>query len=108
MSVSISVQLDIVQGLADELAGLSACLAADEEVCGSAARTLWSSLEGSAGFRASSTGTAWARVLELLAQRSGAVSATLFAACEAYRRAEAQLAAELTTELEALRGRGPR
>jgi hypothetical protein len=92
MSQPISVQIDAVQGLADELAGLAAALAADGQLCSEAAGPLWAALEGSPGYWAAGTATGWAGVLEVLAQRSSAVAATLSAACDSYRRAEVALA----------------
>ena len=92
MSESISVQIDVVQGLADELAGLAAALAGDGQLCAEAAAPLGAALEGTAGYWAAGTGTGWAGVLEVLAQRSAAVAATLTAACDSYRRAEAAMA----------------
>jgi hypothetical protein len=104
VSEPISVQVDAVQGLADELAGLSSALTDDQQLCSVAAGSLWSALEGTPGYWASAAGTGWAGVLGLLAERSGAVATTLSAVCEAYRRAEAQR----TDELDVLLGRGSR
>ena len=104
MSEPISVQLDVVQGLAEELTGLAAELSADEALCGAVAGSFWAAVEGTPGYWASAAGTGWAGVLEVLAQRSAAVAATFAAACEEYRRAEAELA----RVLDALLGRGHR
>jgi hypothetical protein len=104
VSEPISVRLDVLRGLADDVSGLGADLAADEELCGALTGALWAGVEGVPGYRAAAAGAGWAGVLGVLARRSAAVADTLRAAGEEYRWAEEQLA----EVLDVLLGRGHR
>jgi hypothetical protein len=98
MSAPISVQLDEVQSLAAELAVLARTLSGEERLCRSTARSLDTALGGTAGWWAGGAGVGWAGLLRVLAERTDAVSATLSAAVEAYRRADATLAQRIGAE----------
>jgi hypothetical protein len=91
MSAIISVQLDAVAALAAELAALAVALSEEARLCSSTGRSLEAALGGSEGRWAGGTGAGWTGLLDVLAARSGAVSATLSAAVEAYRTADTAL-----------------
>ncbi len=92
MSVTIAAQFDAMDALAAELAGLAAELAADAQLCRSTAVSLGTAVSGGAGERAGAAGSGWATVLELLGRQTGALAATLSAAVDSYRTADATLA----------------
>ncbi|TFV64111.1 hypothetical protein E4P41_02375 [Geodermatophilus sp. DF01-2] len=92
MSVTIAAQLDAIEVLADELAGLAAELTGEAELCRSTAVSLGTAVSGEAGERAGTAGSGWATALDLLGQQTGALAATLSAAVDSYRLADATLA----------------
>jgi hypothetical protein len=92
MSTVISIQLDRIEALAAELASLAAELSDETARCTSAAASLRTALGGDEGWRAGAAGTAWAGLLRLVDERTGAVGATLSAAVQSYREADAALA----------------
>ena len=92
MSVTIAAQFDAIDTLAAELAGLAAELAGEGRLCRSTAVSLGTAVSGGAGERAGAAGSGWAGVLELLGQQTGALAATLSAAVDSYRTADAALA----------------
>jgi hypothetical protein len=91
----ISVQLDALAVLLAELTALGAELGADGELAASTGRSLGTALEGPVGGSAASAGADWAEALTTLAARALAVAATLDAALESYRAADAGLAARI-------------
>ncbi|MGY1600797.1 hypothetical protein [Geodermatophilus sp. SYSU D00815] len=91
MSALISAQLDRVAALAAELAALAQALAEDGVLCTSTARSLSTSLGGSAGWWAGGAGHGWAGLLRILAERAEALAGTLAGAVEEYRRYDALL-----------------
>ncbi len=95
MSTIIAVQLDELGALAAELAALGAQPAEWVPVCRGAAPTLADSLGGSEGGAASDVAAAWAFLLGLLADRTGAAAHALASAVAAYRAADAALADRL-------------
>ena len=92
MSVTIAAQFDAIDALAAELAGLAAELAGEAQLCRSTAVSLGTAVTGGAGERAGAAGTGWAGVLELLGRQTEALAATLSAAVDSYRSADAALA----------------
>jgi hypothetical protein len=92
MSALISVQLDAVEELAAELATLAVALASEAPLCTSTANSLASALGGHEGLLAFSAGSGWPRLIDSLADRTAAVSATLSNAVDAYRTLDAGLA----------------
>jgi hypothetical protein len=104
MSTSVTVQLDAVQALADELAALSVSLSEEAAGCRGAAPTLASAVPG-AGERAGAAGQAWAALTDLLADRCRGVAGGLSAAVVGYRLQEAALAARIAPDS---RPAGPR
>jgi hypothetical protein len=95
MSTPISVQLDTVVALADELSLLAAQLAEEPPLCRLAAASLRTGLEDGLG-EAASAATAWGGLAEILAEECAATARTLAAAAAAYRSADAQLAQAMT------------
>ncbi|MGY1639612.1 hypothetical protein ACI782_00560 [Geodermatophilus sp. SYSU D00703] len=95
MSAPITAQLDAIDALADELAGLATELGDDGLLCRSTAVSLGTALSGEAGERAGAAGTGWATLLDLLAQHTGALAGTLRAAVDSYRLTDATLADRL-------------
>jgi hypothetical protein len=73
-----------VVALADELATLAAELDADVERIRSAAACFPDALEGPEGWAAGATAVSWARLVELMASRTSALSGSLTAAVAAY------------------------
>lgn len=89
---SFSVAPDGVTALADELAALAAELAGDVEQIRSAARSFPLALEGHEGWAAGAAATSWARLCDLLAGRTSALSGVLTGAVAAYQAEDAVLA----------------
>ena len=92
MSVTIAAQFDAIDALAAELAGLSAELAGEAQLCRSTAVSLGTAVSGGAGERAGAAGSGWATVLDLLGRQTGGLAATLSAVVDSYRTADATLA----------------
>lgn len=102
MSHLISVQLDVLAVLLDELTSLGAELAQEGELGTATGRTLGSALDGAVAAAAGDTGAAWAAAVTALAARVLAVTATLDAALTAYRLVDAGLAGQLGAGLPGL------
>ena len=92
MSTTIAAEFDAIDALAAELAGLTAELTEDAQLCRSTAVSLGTAVSGGTGERAGTAGSGWAVTLELLGRRTGALAATLSAAVDSYRMADATLA----------------
>ncbi len=92
MSGTIAAQFDAVDALAAELASLAAELAGEARLCRSTAVSLRTAVSGGAAESAGAAGSGWGTALELLGQQSGALAATLSAAVDSYRAADAALA----------------
>ncbi len=92
MSATIAAEFDAIDALAAELAGLAAVLAGDAQLCRSTAVSLRTAVSGPAGESAGAAGSGWGAALELLGQQTGALAATLSAAVDSYRAADAALA----------------
>jgi Tfp pilus assembly protein FimT len=92
VSVTIAAQFDAIDVLAAELAGLAAELAGEAQLCRSTAVSLGTAVSGGAGEDAGAAGSGWAAALEVVDQRTGALAATLSAAVDSYRAADAALA----------------
>ena len=92
MSVTYAAEFEAINTLAAELASLAAELTGDAQLCRSTAVSLGTAVGGSAGERAGAVGSGWAALLELLGQQTGALAATLSAAVDSYRTADAALA----------------
>lgn len=97
MSTTITAQFDAIEQLAAELAGLAAELTEEAQLCRSTAASLGTAVSGSTGERAGAAGSGWAAVLELLGRQTGALAATLSAAVDSYRTADAVLADRVLT-----------
>ncbi|MGY1635693.1 hypothetical protein ACI78V_03460 [Geodermatophilus sp. SYSU D00742] len=95
MSVTIAAQLDAIDALASELGALAAELGEDAQLCWSTAVSLGAAVGGDVGERAGATGSGWAALLELVAQQTGVLAATLSAAVDSYRLTDAGLADRL-------------
>src|SRR3954447_23968148 len=93
---------DALEALADELATLAAQLAEDVARARSAGSWLPAALDGPEGWTAGATATAWSSLYAVLADRTGALAATLTAAVAAYVAEDAWLAASVGS------GRRPR
>jgi hypothetical protein len=91
----VSVQLDVLGVLLDELTALGAELADEAELGTATGRTLGAAMDGAVGAAAGDTGAAWAATVTALAARVLAVTATLDAALSSYRAADARLADQL-------------
>jgi hypothetical protein len=91
MSALVTIQLQAVDALADELAGLAGELGTEAPRCRTAAAEL-RGLGDVAGWEAGAGATAWAALLDLLAQQCASTAATLRAAVAAYRAVDAALA----------------
>jgi hypothetical protein len=89
MSSTISVQLDALAALADELTALAGELADDADRCGGAAEALYAGLSGDEGLAAFGAATTWAALSRAVADATRSVGFTLSAAVTAYRSAEA-------------------
>jgi hypothetical protein len=92
VSTTIAAEFDAIDALAAELAGLAAELTEDAQLCRSTAVSLGTAVSGGTGERAGTAGSGWAVTLELLGRRTGALAATLSAAVDSYRMADATLA----------------
>ena len=92
MSTTIAAEFDAIDALAAELAGLAAELTEDAQLCRSTAVSLGTAVSGGTGERAGTAGSGWTVTLELLGRRTGALAATLSAAVDSYRMADATLA----------------
>jgi hypothetical protein len=92
MSSVVSVQLDAVAGLADELVSLAAELDEDARLCRSVAAPITAALGGSEGWRAGTVATGWAAVTAAVAEQAAAVAGTLRAAVDGYRATDVALA----------------
>ena len=95
MSVALSIQLRVVQDLAEELAALAAELAGEAELCRSATHTLTTAVDGDTALAAGQLGTGWAGLVDLLAQGAAAVAGALRSAVLSYRQADAALSDRL-------------
>jgi Tfp pilus assembly protein FimT len=95
MRSPITVHPDAVGGLATELAALAAELHGEAQLCRSTAVSLQSALEGHEGWTAGAAGTAWAALVQVLADRSSAVALTVTAAMAAYQAEDASLAGRI-------------
>ena len=95
MSVTIAAELDAIEALAVELAGLATELGDDALLCRSTAVSLGTALPGGPGGPAADAGSGWSTVLDLLAQQTGALAATLRAAVTSYRLVDAALSDRL-------------
>jgi hypothetical protein len=93
--VTIAAQLDAIDAMADELAGLATELIAEADLCRSTAVSLGAAVTGEVGHRAGAAGTAWGTLIDLVAQRTGALAATLHRAVDSYRLADAALSDRL-------------
>jgi hypothetical protein len=94
MSTPITVQLDAVVALADELSLLATQLAEEPPLCRLAAASLRTGLGGGLG-EAAAAATAWGGLAEVLAEECAATARTLAGAVAAYRAADAELARAL-------------
>ena len=92
MSTTIAAEFDAIDALAAELAGLAAELAGDAQLCRSTAVSLGTAVSGGAAESAGAAGSGWGTALELLGQQTRALAATLSAAVDSYRAADAALA----------------
>jgi hypothetical protein len=92
VSATIAAEFDAIDALAAELAGLAAELAGDAQLCRSTAVSLGTAVSGPAGEGAGAAGSGWGTALELLGLQTGALAATLSAAVDSYRAADAALA----------------
>jgi hypothetical protein len=91
----ISVQLDVLAVLLEELTALGRQLAGEGELSASTGRSLDAALGGAGGLAAGDVGADWTAVVTALAARTLAVAATLDAALVAYRSADAGLAQQV-------------
>jgi hypothetical protein len=88
----ISVQLDALAGLLEELTVLGRQLGGEAQLSSSTGRSLETALSGAVGVAAGEAGAEWSAVLTALAARTLAVAATLEQALAAYRAADAGIA----------------
>ena len=95
MSHLISVQLDALAALLAELTALGGELEDAGELTGATGRSLGTALPGPVGSSATVAGAGWSDVLTTLAARTLAVAATLDAALDSYRTADAGLAGQI-------------
>jgi hypothetical protein len=91
----ISVQLDALAGLLQELTALGRQLGDEAELSSSTGMSLETALSGAAGAAAGEAGAEWSAVLTALAARTLAVAATLDQALAAYRAADAGIAGRI-------------
>jgi uncharacterized protein YukE len=92
VSGTIAAHFDAIDTLAAELAGLAAELAGEAQLCRSTAVSLGTAVSGGAAESAGAAGSGWGTALELLGKQTGALAATLSAAVDSYRAADAALA----------------
>jgi hypothetical protein len=93
----VSVQLDALAVLLDELTALGRQLDDEAQLSASSGRSLGAALSGAAAAAADDVGADWAAVVTVLAARTLAVAATLDAALAGYRTADAGLAERIGT-----------
>ena len=105
MSVTVAAEFEVIDTLAAELAGLAAELAGEAQLCRSTAVSLGTAVGGGAGERAGAAGSGWATTLELLGRQAAALAATLSAAVDSYRMADATLADRVLAHRSAPAGR---
>lgn len=105
MAPRISVHLEALTALADELAGLASALATDGDRCRSAAGALDTALGGREGAAAGAVATAWADLAGALADGTAAVAGTVRAAAAAYRGADDELAERFSVPVPRSGGR---
>ena len=98
MEPGISVALDEVGALAAQLSALAGELQQSARTCRSAAVGLQNALGGDEGWRAGAVATAWGSLVEVVAERAGAVAATLVSATDGYADVDAALAQDLTPD----------
>jgi hypothetical protein len=96
MCSPITMHPDAVGGLADEMAALATELHAEADLCRSTAASLHAALDGTEGWVAGGTGTAWASLVQVLADRTSAVALTLVAAVTAYQAEDDAIAGQMT------------
>ena len=89
----ILVRPRALAALADELTDLATDLLDDADCCRAAAGSLSAALDGAEGWTAGAAGSAWARVEEVLAERTSALARTVDDAVRAYLGEDARLAA---------------
>lgn len=104
MCSPITVHPDAVGGLAAELTALAAELHDEARLCRSTAVSLRSAMEGHEGWTAGAAGTAWAALVQVLADRGSAVAVTLTAAVSAYAAEDATLAGRIGAPQAGQRG----
>ena len=97
MSATIAAEFDAIAALAAELAGLAAELTEDAQLCRSTAVSLGTAVSGRIGERAGAAGSGWAATLELLGREAGARAATVSAAVDSSRMADATRADRVLT-----------
>jgi uncharacterized protein YukE len=95
VSLTIAAQLDAIDALADELAGLATELGSEAHLCRSTAVSLGTAVTGEAGHRSGAAGAGWGTLVDLVAQQTGALAATLRDAVRSYRLADAALSDRL-------------
>jgi uncharacterized protein YukE len=95
VSLTIAAQLDAIDAMADELAGLATQLGSEADLCRSTAVSLGASVTGEAGYRAEAAGAGWGALLDLVTQRTGTLAATLHETVDSYRLADAALSDRL-------------
>ena len=95
MCSPLTVRPDAVGGLVSELAALATELHDEARLCRSTAASLHSALDGHEGWTAGAAATAWAALVQVLADRSSAVAVTLTAAMTAYQAEDAALAGQI-------------
>jgi uncharacterized protein YukE len=88
----ITVHLEEVDALAAQLSALAGELQDSARTCRSAGVRMRGALGGDEGWRAGVVATAWAALVEVVAERAGAVAATLASATLAYADTDAALA----------------
>ena len=88
MSSPISVQLDALDALADELAALAGELADDADLCRGAAGRLGAGLSGDVGLTALAGARGWAGLAAAVADGTRSIAVVLASAVTAYRHAE--------------------
>jgi hypothetical protein len=96
MPALITVQLDAVAALADELSLLAVRLAEEPPRCRTAGAALETALGDPVGEAAAGAATAWGAVAQLLADECATTARTLRAAVAGYRAEDAGLAVDLT------------
>jgi hypothetical protein len=96
MPALITVQLDAVAALADELSLLAVRLAEEPPLCRTAGAALETALGDPVGEAAAAAATAWGAVAQLLADECASTAETLHGAVAGYRATDTGLAAALT------------